>query len=115
MQQCNNATMQPANQLNISTLTDGWCDKDSVMLHACFQLLTDCIEKEQLFTGHVDWSYDELHISAKKEILELYAWWQERVKKEKSDEIDPIWTENQHELDTEMLIRLMKVRKFLWT
>ena len=107
--------MEPGNQLNISTLSEDWSDKDMVILHACFQILTDCIEKEQLFTGHIDWTNDELHINAKKEILELYEWWNERVKKEQDDEIDPIWTEKQHEQDTEMLIRLIKIRGFLWT
>jgi hypothetical protein len=107
--------MEPGNQLNISTLSEGWSDKDMVILHACFQILTDCIEKEQLFTGHIDWANDELHINAKKEILELYEWWKERVQKEQDDEIDPIWTEKQHYQDTEMLIRLIKIRGFLWT
>jgi hypothetical protein len=107
--------MEPGNQLNISTLTDGWCESDTVMLHACFQLLVDCIEKEQLLNGHVDWTNDEPHFKAKKEIQELYAWWKERTKKEQNDEIDPIWTEKQHEQDTEMLIRLVKIRSFLWT
>ena len=43
------------------------------MLHACFQLLTDCIEDEELFTGHVDWNHDEEHKNAKKELEELYS------------------------------------------
>ena len=107
--------MEPANQLNISTLSENWCDKDIVMLHACFQILTDCIEKEQLFTGHVDWTHDELYINAKREMEELYVWWKERVKKDQGDEIDPVWTEKQHDQDTEMLIRLIKIRGFLWT
>jgi len=107
--------MNPGNQLNISTLTDEWSDNDIVMLHACFQLLVDCIENEQLLNGHIDWTNDKLHLKAKKEIQELYAWWKERTKKELDDEIDPIWTEQQHEQDTEMLIRLIKIRGFLWT
>lgn len=39
--------MEPSNILKIESLDEGWSDKDNVMLHACFQLLTDCIEKEQ--------------------------------------------------------------------
>ena len=38
--------MQPANILKISSLGNGWRDKDSVLLHACFQLLSDFVEQE---------------------------------------------------------------------
>lgn len=44
--------MNQSMTLTIKTLTGEWCDKDIVMLHACFQLLTDCIESEDLFTGY---------------------------------------------------------------
>ncbi len=107
--------MEPANILKIETLNGGWTDKDVVMLHACFQLLTDCVEKENLLTGHTDWNYDEAHRQAKKEILELHHWWKERVVEEQNENLDPIWTKNQHQKDTEMLIRLIKVRGYLWT
>jgi len=107
--------MQPSNKLTIHTLSENWSDKDHVMLHVCFQLLTDRIENENLIDGHVNWTADEEHINVKKEIESLYNWWKIRVKKELDDQLDPIWTENQCEEDTEKLIRLMKVRKFLWT
>ena len=90
-------------------------DKDNVMLHACFQLLSDCIEKEKLFDGHTSWDHDNLHIKTKEEILELYDWWKTRKEEELKERLDPIWTEQQHSKDTEMLIRLVKVRGFLWT
>ena len=38
--------MKPANLLKIDTLGEGWPGKDNVMLHACFQLLTDFLEQE---------------------------------------------------------------------
>src|SRR5687767_5280942 len=106
--------MQNPGVLNITTLSGEWCDKDIVMLHACFQLLTDCVEKENLF-DIIDWEQDEKCSLAKKEITELYTWWKKRAKDENEGKIDPIWTENQHQTDTEMLIRLVKVRGYLWT
>ena len=106
--------MEPANILKIQTLDKGWSDKDNIMLHACFQLLTDCIEKEKLH-DLTDWNQDDNFKTAKKEIDELYNWWKNRVNDEQSDQVDPIWTENQHDKDTEMLTRLVKIRKFLWT
>lgn len=41
--------MDNANVLKIETLTDGWCDNDLIMLHACFQLLKHFIEDEKPF------------------------------------------------------------------
>ena len=106
--------MEPSNILKIESLDEGWSDKDNVMLHACFQLLTDCIEKEQLHQL-TDWNQNSEFHTAKKEIDALYTWWKNRIELEDDDELDPIWTENQHEIDTEMLIRLVKIRKYLWT
>ena len=102
-------------KLKIRTIKGEWCDKDIVMLHACFQLLTDCIEKENLLNGHIDWEQKEEDIQAKKELTSLYEWWKNRSEKELEDNLDPIWTKNQYEEDNEMLIKLIKVRKYLWT
>ena len=103
--------MRPSNVLKIKSLHSDWCDKDQVMLHACFQLLEDCIKEENLLDGHTDWGHDEKHRAAKSELVELYEWWLERVKK---DDIDPL-SEQQYEEDNQMLIRLIKVRWALWT
>lgn len=105
--------MQPANLLRINTLDENWSDNDNVLLHACFQLLTDCIEKEGLLT-HWDWTADG-KAEVKAELETLYAWWQQRVEREQADQFDWIWTPGQHEEDTAMLIRLVQVRGYLWT
>lgn len=101
--------------LNISTLDGEWCDKDIVILHACFQILIDCIEKENLFNGHIDWTHTDEKIQVKKEIEDLYNWWKKRVIKVNIDEIDPIWTKDQYKEDNQMLIRLIDIRHHLWT
>lgn len=107
--------MEPANTLRIKTLAPEWSDKDNIMLHACFQLLTDCIEKEHLLTGHVDWTYSDAQKKVKEEIEALYQWWQERCRKESTDDFDWVWTKGQYEKDTQMLTRLVAVRQYLWT
>jgi len=107
--------MQPANVLKIDTLNEDWSDKDNIMLHACFQLLKDCIEKGKLFTGFIDWTLDENSKKVKREIEYLYNWWIERVQQERNKDIDPVWTDGQYEIDNEMLIRLIKIRRCLWT
>ncbi len=104
--------MEPANILKIESLSAKWCDKDHVMLHACFQLLKDCIEKECLLDGVIDWGQDEKHVKAQTELLELYNWWQQRVSLE--DSKTPPDTD-QFDQDTRMLTRLVNIRWALWT
>lgn len=74
-----------------------WVDRDEIMIHSCFQILKDCVEKEGVDT-HCN--YDS-HKEFVDEVRFLYNWWKKR--KTISDE------------DDEMLIRLMKIRRFLWT
>lgn len=81
-----------------------WVDRDELMLHACFQILQDCVEKENVDT---QCSYEE-HKNIVDEIRFLYNWWLERKKTIYNDKLDD-------NLDNEMLDRLMKIRSFLWT
>jgi len=92
-------------KLKIKTLPrKSWVDKDEVMLHACFQLLVDYIEQEK---GDTHCNY-ETHKDFVDEIRFLYKWWQER----KSDDCA---SEEQEKEDDSMLLRLVKVRRALWT
>lgn len=105
--------MEPANVLKIKTLSKGWIDPDLLILHACFQILADFLEKENPFRL-ISWDHDEEHKEAKNEIVLLYDWWQKRKLL-----VEDIPTLNnrfasQNLEDTDMLIRLMKVRTFLW-
>ena len=90
--------------LKIESLPDSknWIDRDCIMLHACFQILVDAIEKEEVDT-HCD--YEE-HKENVDEIRFLYKWW---INRKEDDSIES------DKEDDEMLIRLMKVRTFLWT
>jgi hypothetical protein len=106
--------MQPGNLLPIATLSENWADNDLMMLHACFQLLTNCIEQEDLFTS-TEWEENEAAQEARHELEALYRWWQERSELERQRQLDPIWTEHVYETDNQMLIRLIKVRQYLWT
>ena len=99
--------MEPSNILKIESLNEEWKDKDQVMLHACFQVLKDCVEKENLFNCHVDWDHDEVHRQTKKEIQTLYDWWKKRSNEDTYDGSD--------EEDDTMLLRLLKIRNALWT
>ncbi|MFY8188903.1 MAG: hypothetical protein ACOVLC_13230 [Flavobacterium sp.] len=100
--------------LVIKSLHDGWHDKDIVMLHACFQLFINCIEEENLLSGHINWLHDEEHINAKQEIEALYKWWKFRKELDANEKINGL-NENQYLIDNEMLIRLISIRKYLWT
>jgi len=78
-----------------------WIDRDEIMLHACFQILVDFIKIEK---GDVHCNY-EAHKEFVDELRFLYNWWELRRVKNILDENE----------DDEMLLRLMKIRKTLWT
>lgn len=100
--------MKPSNVLHIKSLNSEWRDKDSIMLHACFQLLKDCVEQENLLECHLDWSNTEKERLAKIEIIELYQWWLSY-----SEADVPNWDANN--IENIMLKRLIDVRWALWT
>lgn len=100
--------MEPSNILKIDSLDENWRDKDCVMLHACFQLLKDCVEQEKLLSGHINWDADEKNRLAKKEIEELYHWWLTYTESDTPND-------DSYELENKMLVRLVNVRWALWT
>jgi len=79
-----------------------WVDRDHIMLHACFQILQDCVEKENV---DIHCSY-EAHKDFVDEVRFLYKWWINRKKDTSFDNDDE---------DNEMLNRLIKIRLLLWT
>jgi hypothetical protein len=100
--------------LEIKTLKGDWADKDFVMLHACFQLLVNCIEEENLLVGHIDWNENDAVRKAKIVIEELYFWWKQRIEIDSNGRIKDL-DSTQYEEDDLMLIKLISVRKYLWT
>ena len=104
---------QPANILHITTLDAGWRDKDAVLLHACFQLLTDFLAEEALLPRNWDESAESQH--AKGEIDALTEWWTQRAAAEQEGAVDAIWDPGQYEIDNQMLVRLIHIRQYLWT
>jgi len=63
--------------LKIHTLNKGeWYDRDTILLHAAFQILVDFVEQEKP-DEVCDWQHDELHRNAWNEISQLYKWWKE--------------------------------------
>jgi hypothetical protein len=50
-----------------------WCDKDQVLLFACFQILVDFIEKEEP-QKIVDYKSDKEHKRQWKELQTLYRY-----------------------------------------
>jgi len=130
-----------------------WCDKDHVMAHMMFELLSTFIEDE-CSPGHVQWFGEHGHkieVDGKKvfvrhEMQALYDWWHEKYNKAYSKETDAIYEESideplcdkngmfcmsdhnkavykkASELEAfyesqleENLIRLLKIRPYMWT
>jgi hypothetical protein len=98
--------MKPSHTLKIESLNEQWRDKDSVMLHACFQLLKDAIEQEKLFEV-TDWDVNENTKATKRELSALYHWW--ITYKESEVPEDDMIEQNK------MLHRLIDIRWALWT
>ena len=99
--------MKPANLLRIDSLDENWCDKDTIMLHACFQLLSDFFEKERRLDEAPEWR-DLAADPQRKELLELYRWWQARKL------TDQDFSEESYAEDTKRLSDLVGLRHLLW-
>lgn len=108
----------------------GWCDRDFLMLCACFQLLKLFVEKEdgaheawliwkateEQFPENAEEIAQRKHVS--DEIVSLYQWWimdrplaLEKLKHDYSWEAQ----ETLSEVDNANLLRLMAIREYLWT
>ena len=107
-------TMKSSNILKIQSLKNIWTDKDVIMLHACFQLLKDCVEQEHLLDGHIDWNHTKEFQEIKKKIEELYTWWNQRLEIQCNDGFNDL-DDSQYEEDNKKLIELINIRKYLWT
>ena len=131
--------MQPSNLLKIESLSDGWRDKDCVLLHACFQLLSDFVEQEMPKFPHIDWNVSADMMNSiqkgiqfspekpgektsentrdiKKEFEALYTWWKE-WKKRDSTERNSTFEEDHADylIENEMLKKLIDLRMYMWT
>lgn len=69
-------TFKRFNKVELKSLKPGYYDVDHRLLHACFNLLADFVEKEKPFE-HINWDHDETHQHAAREIKSLYNWWKE--------------------------------------
>lgn len=89
-------------------LPPGYYDIDHRMLYACFALLVEFVEYEY---NNADWEWDEEHQKVGKEIKELYNWW---TNIRPNREILPCYG-TEYVDDDIQLVRLIKIREYLWT
>lgn len=119
----------------------GWLDVSEKLLFANFALLVDYVENEKPFL-RIDWSWNEDLVFCAKEIKNLYWWWKVDRKRQhdaydamSSQAYDGVFSvyanelpelrelrdkchkeeERLQEVDTQNLIRLIKIRGCLWT
>lgn len=122
-----------ARRLQIDSLEksgkDVWHDRDTIMLHASFQLLKDFIEKEEpqsislfaklAYTGEEMPEEEKVHcqgedyiasINEWKRLFSLYDWWNEHIGHESkiTSEVEL------YKLEQEKLEELVKLRKLMW-
>lgn len=96
--------------VRLKHLSPGWHDVDDRMLHACFELLSSFVEEEE----GLDSFGGEEYIEVRKELLNLYNWWQEYVKID-SYNISYETETKLYETATENTKKLVSLRKYLWT
>jgi hypothetical protein len=138
-------TTDRSDRIYINTLAPGYYDKDHQMIHACFQLLTDFVEREKGIEGIEDLkkkietesdpdmkSLMERQHKDDIEIQELYNWWKNVYLNRKDPDYNgpknydtpefaewskaySKWESDCSAEDEAQLIRLMKVRTSLWT
>lgn len=75
-------------------------ERDTIMLHACFQVLTDSVDEDGV---DLVVEYNKYHKVFVDEVRFLYAWWKKRKE-----------FEGEMVEDNEMLLRLMTIREQLW-
>ena len=116
----------------------GWCDRDYLMLCACFNILKDFVERE-LPHSYTDYSQSGAWQDSRTEILALYEWWMKGRATEHADahgeaarlglgdlsKLAQGWTSEMQVCgrrllafdarDDQMLARLVKVRGFMWS
>jgi hypothetical protein len=101
------------NTIRIESLPPTWSDRDEVLLHGAFQVLKDFVEKEDPFElFDASW-----HKSEWLEIRNLYTWWTIiRPAREDYNIHTSLDTRDKYDKeDEEMLVKLVKLRSFLWT
>lgn len=83
---------------------EAWVEHDIVMLHACFQILVNFVEKDgyALIDKEFETSKDFCN-----EVDTLYNWWQQRKLKVYPESV----FENN---DQTMLKRLIEIRESIW-
>lgn len=104
--------------LKLRSLKPGWWDIDYRLLHASFTLLEDYVEREKPFK-RVKWNEDDDSREYSNEIHSLYLWW----KKHQVDANNRLYTgfdsvnaeDERYKEETANLIRLMNIRRVLWT
>ena len=114
--------------INISGICDykwGWLDRDNVLLYASFKILQDFVEKEDPKIGLrtlEDFGAPckglEAHLEIEREVRAIYDWWvKERPTMYRAWAESYSWKveEELDKTDEEMLIRLVKIRRYLWT
>lgn len=116
-------------------LSPGWHDVDYKILHACFDFLVEYVEKEKgletlkfqytwlekdgLFSleeaKESGYTYEDYQRAKEiyTEIKALYDWWKSLTNSDIEDL--EFFSKENSELCTNQLIRLIKMRRFLWT
>jgi hypothetical protein len=119
------AALKSYNKIRIPTIENQWCDRDIVIMHAVFTVLTEFVEKEwkgvaDLYTRE-DYRCCKTEAERrllkhqnkeKKELYKLYLWWKNEFPKLQDD---PMWHIKGYKVETKKAMRVLELRGYLWT
>ena len=103
-----------------------WCDKDHLIFVTMMKLNEKFVEDE-INADLIDWTWDELHQHAHDEFMAVYKFWKCYDKYVKRieyqylyDALIPRWLwfameDKIHQLEDQMMRRLIDVRGAMWT
>lgn len=116
------AKFQSYQTLSIPTMTEEWWDKDEVMFHAVFTLLERFVEDEWkgvLYQTDMreNMSDEEIELyraqdKDRVELFNLYKWWKNEYPKlaKKAS-----WHIDGYDIETKYAMRVLELRRYLWT
>lgn len=98
-----------------------WVDKDNILVHAIFEILSLYLEKEKP-DEVVDWEWDPEYSQAWKDINELYHWWHETYVPWTKSNRDHQTNEEYNREDERMRLevnekckKVIELKDYLWT
>ena len=103
------STVKPRN------LPHTWIDREELLIHVMFEVLSNFVEKELRPHQDIDWDCSEYRSHARDEMEDLYRWWHEEYSWRDEDFVSLQADEAWYAFVTHQCLRLSKIRGYMWS